>query len=54
MSRKYKMAYPDGMYFVSFAVVYWMDVFIREEYISLNMRRYQTVVSGKEETLNNQ
>ena len=35
MSRKYKMAYPDGMYFVSFAVVYWMDVFIREEYMAI-------------------
>jgi putative transposase len=35
MSRKYKMANPAGMYFVSFAVVYWMDVFVREEYMSI-------------------
>jgi REP element-mobilizing transposase RayT len=35
MSRKYKMANPEGMYFVSFAVVYWMDVFVREEYMGI-------------------
>jgi putative transposase len=35
MSRKYKMANPEGMYFVSFAVVFWMDVFVREEYMSI-------------------
>ena len=27
------MANPEGMYFVSFAVVYWLDVFVREEYM---------------------
>ena len=32
MSRKYKFHDKGGLYFVSFAVVYWMDVFIREEY----------------------
>ena len=32
MSRKYKFANPEGFYFVSFAVVYWMDVFTRDEY----------------------
>jgi putative transposase len=29
------MANPEGMYFVSFAVVYWMDVFVREEYMAI-------------------
>lgn len=29
------MANPEGMYFVSFAVVFWMDVFVREEYMSI-------------------
>jgi REP element-mobilizing transposase RayT len=32
MSRKYKFNNPVGLYFVSFAVVYWIDVFIRPEY----------------------
>ena len=32
MSRNYKFHNPDGLYFVSFAVVYWMDVFTRNEY----------------------
>ncbi|WP_320111460.1 REP-associated tyrosine transposase [Draconibacterium orientale] len=32
MSRNYKFYNPDGVYFVSFAVVDWLDVFIRNEY----------------------
>ncbi|MGY4675111.1 transposase [Ursidibacter arcticus] len=32
MSRKYKMNNLDGTYFVSFAIVYWIDVFMREIY----------------------
>lgn len=32
MSRNYKFHNPEGAYFVSFAVVEWIDVFIREEY----------------------
>ncbi|MFD2512238.1 transposase [Pontibacter locisalis] len=35
MSRKYKFHNPEGLYFVIFAVVYWIDVFTREEYFSL-------------------
>jgi REP element-mobilizing transposase RayT len=35
MSRKYKFANPEGLYFVSFATVYWMDVFVRPEYCSV-------------------
>ena len=35
MSRKYKFHNPDGIYFVSFATVYWVDVFVREEYLIL-------------------
>ncbi|SFH08170.1 hypothetical protein [Pontibacter chinhatensis] len=35
MSRKYKFHNKEGLYFVSFAVVYWIDVFTREEYIAL-------------------
>jgi REP element-mobilizing transposase RayT len=32
MSRKYKFLNKEGIYFVSFATVYWIDVFIREIY----------------------
>ena len=32
MSRKYKFHNPEGIYFISFATVYWLDVFIRNDY----------------------
>jgi len=32
MSRNYKFHNPEGLYFVSFAVVYWLDVFTRNKY----------------------
>lgn len=32
MSRNYKFHNPEGVYFVSFSVVEWLDVFTRNEY----------------------
>ena len=32
MSRKYKFGDSDKLYFISFAVVDWIDVFVRKEY----------------------
>ncbi len=32
MSRKHKFHNKEGLYFVSFATVYWLDVFVRDEY----------------------
>jgi putative transposase len=32
MSRKYKFGDKTGAYFISFAIVYWIDVFTREKY----------------------
>ena len=32
MSRKYKFHNKEGLYFVSFATVYWVDVFVRPLY----------------------
>ncbi len=32
MSKKYKFADNDKIYFVSFATTNWIDVFIRNEY----------------------
>ena len=35
MSRNYKFHNPEGLYFISFSVVGWLDVFIRNEYKDL-------------------
>lgn len=35
MSRNYKFHNPEGLYFISFAVVYWLDVFTRNQYKDL-------------------
>lgn len=32
MSRNYKFHNPEGLYFVSFATVFWIDVFVRRLY----------------------
>ncbi|MGS2765289.1 hypothetical protein [Sinomicrobium sp. M5D2P9] len=32
MSRNYKFHNPEGLYFVSFAIVEWLDVFTRNQY----------------------
>ena len=34
MSRKYKFHNPSGVYFVSFATVNWIDIFIRQSYLN--------------------
>jgi len=35
MSRNYKFHNKSGLYFVSFATVYWIDIFTREKYLSI-------------------
>lgn len=35
MSRKYKFGESTGAYFISFATVYWIDVFTRDIYFSI-------------------
>ncbi len=35
MSRKYKFHNKESLYFVSFATVYWIDLFVRETYFSI-------------------
>jgi putative transposase len=32
VSRKYKFGEKESLHFISFAVVYWIDIFIRTEY----------------------
>lgn len=45
MSRKYKFYNNEGVYFVSFAVVNWIDLFVREEYCEIvieTLKYYQS------------
>ena len=35
MSRKYKFHDNDKLYFISFATINWIDVFVREEYMKI-------------------
>ncbi|WP_455432236.1 transposase [Tenacibaculum salmonis] len=35
MSRKYKFHNESGVYFISFAMVYWLDIFTRQVYFSV-------------------
>ena len=35
MSRNYKFHNPEGLYFISFAVVDWLDVFTKDHYIEI-------------------
>ncbi|MHB9055781.1 MAG: REP-associated tyrosine transposase [Paludibacteraceae bacterium] len=50
MSRNYKFHNPEGVYFVSFAVVEWIDLFTRNEYkdILLDSLRYCQREKGME------
>ena len=38
MSRKYKFLNNEGLYFVSFATVYWLDVFVRDIYFDIMLQ----------------
>ncbi len=35
MSRNYKFHNQSGLYFISFATVFWIDVFVREAYFNI-------------------
>jgi len=50
MSRKYKFADNDKLYFISFAVMHWIDLFVRKEYneIMLDSWRYCQKEKGLE------
>ncbi len=41
MSRNYKFHNPEGVYFVSSAVVEWIDVFTRNEYKDIVIENLQ-------------
>ncbi len=47
MSRKYKFHDNNKLYFISFAVVNWIDVFIREEYKQELIKSWQFCIEKK-------
>ncbi|WMN06018.1 transposase [Marivirga arenosa] len=47
MSRKYKFLNNEGLYFVSFATVNWIDVFIREIYFNEVIKSLKFCVKEK-------
>ena len=51
MSRNYKFHNPEGIYFVSFAVVEWLDVFTRNEYKNIVLKSLE--YSQKEKRFGN-
>ena len=47
MSRKYKFVDNDQLYFVSFAVINWIDLFIRNEYKDILLKSFQYCTEKK-------
>ncbi|MEO8146885.1 MAG: transposase [Bacteroidia bacterium] len=47
MSRNYKFKNPEGMYFVSFATVHWIDVFVRKNYFDSIVKNLNHCVDKK-------
>ncbi len=47
MSRKYKFHDNDKLYFISFAVISWVDLFIRNEYKEIIIRSFLHCVQHK-------
>lgn len=47
MSRKYRMHDPGGVYFISFATINWIDVFVREDYFSIIVESLNHCIENK-------
>lgn len=47
ISSKYKFRDQDQLYFVSFAVIYWIDLFIREEYKTIMLDSWRYCIDQK-------
>jgi REP element-mobilizing transposase RayT len=47
MSRKYKFHDNDKLYFISFAVINWIDVFTREEYKQTLIKSWEYCIENK-------
>ena len=47
MSRNYKFHNPEGLYFISFATVFWVDVFVRRIYFDCIVENLNYCVANK-------
>jgi len=47
VNRKYKFGDSDQLYFISYAVVYWIDVFTRAEYCDIVVQSWQFCQQNK-------
>ena len=47
MSRNYKFHNPEGLYFISFATVFWVDVFVRRVYFDCIVENLNRCVDEK-------
>ena len=47
MSTKYKFANPEGVYFVTFAVVHWVDIFTRSCYSDILLDSFRYCIKEK-------
>jgi putative transposase len=48
MSIKYKFRDQDELYFVTFAVINWIDLFIRDEYKQIMIESWEHCIKGME------
>ena len=47
MSRNYKFHNPEGLYFISFATVFWVDVFVRRIYFDCIVENLNHCIDNK-------
>ncbi|MCG8410029.1 MAG: transposase [Bacteroidales bacterium] len=47
MSRNYKFRNQESLYFISFATVYWIDVFVRSEYKDILVESINYCIENK-------
>ena len=47
MSSKYKFRDQEKLYFVTFAVVYWIDLFVRNEYKDIMLDSWRHCIANK-------
>jgi putative transposase len=47
MSRKYKFKDQNSLYFVSFSVIHWLDIFIRNEYKDIMLESWKYCMAEK-------
>ena len=47
MSHKYKFRNPDGVYFITFSVVSWIDVFTQDVYRNVVVNSFNWWIENK-------